>query len=172
MIGKKIKSLIDSSGLKYLDVAKKLDITYQNLNRILNKESVETRYLFEIAKILNVPVISFFEDEPGGKFPAVDFEKLQKDLFDAKKRIKELEEQIEDKRQLNEFFTSKINDLLKAVMSYKWMYSDDPDFDVIFDRDDINRLCLELNYSKEKNEVINYILLHTKDIKQLNILNK
>lgn len=98
MIGKKIKSLIDASGLKYADVSKKLDISYQNLNRILNKESVETRYLFSIANILNIPVTTFFEDEPGGTAPTVDVEKLKEENVKLINRIIELEEQLIDKK--------------------------------------------------------------------------
>lgn len=107
MIGKKIKSLIDASGLKYLEVAKKLDITYQNLNRILNKDSVETRYLFEIAKILNVPVTAFFENELGLKSPIVDIEKLKKENEELKKKVDKLEAEKDNLNLLIEFIKNK-----------------------------------------------------------------
>jgi len=96
MIGKKIKSLIEESGLKYADISQQLGISYQNLNRILNKESVETRYLFEIAKILNIPVISFFEDEPGGKMPYFDVDKILKENEKLKEMIEEKDHKISD----------------------------------------------------------------------------
>ena len=98
MIGNKIKSSIEDSNFTFTQIAEKLGITYQYLFKIFSKESVETSYLFKIANILNISVTDFFEDEPGGKTPVIDAEKLKSENLTLKRRVDELDEQLKDKR--------------------------------------------------------------------------
>ena len=57
---------------------------------------------------MNVPVTVFFEDEAGGKVPAVDVEKLKNENEGLKKRVGELEEQLEDKKYILKDLKEKI----------------------------------------------------------------
>lgn len=61
-LGAKIKSLIEASQHSVKDVAELMDTSFQNIYRILEKESVETKHLFKLAEILRIPVTQFFEE--------------------------------------------------------------------------------------------------------------
>lgn len=63
MIGEKIKSLIKTSGMSISEVARRIGTTYPNLNKILKKESVDTKYLVKIGEVLNISMNSFFLEE-------------------------------------------------------------------------------------------------------------
>ena len=62
-IGEKIKSTIEGSGLSISEVARRIGTSYQNLNKIFKKDSIESKYLEKIANVLNIPIDVFFNKE-------------------------------------------------------------------------------------------------------------
>lgn len=154
MIGKKIKSFIDASGLKYFEVAKKLDISYQNLNRILNKESIETRYLFQFAEILEIPVTAFFEAESDKMFPSTYITQQNEKIKEYQKRIKDLEEQLEDKTLLIDFFKSKTRQFVFGDLVFKLGKIENGNFEIELSKDDFESLKNNLNYPEELKEFV------------------
>ena len=102
-IGNRIKSFIEESNYSSVEVAKQMNTSYQNLYRIFNRESVETRYLIEIAKILGIPVTAFFEDVPGRSISALDWEKLNQENEGLRRQIEKLELEKENLNLLIEF---------------------------------------------------------------------
>ena len=102
-IGNRIKNFIEGSKLSSVEVAKQMNTSYQNLYRIFNRESVETRYLFELSKILNIPVTSFFENETGKKFTQIDVENLRKENEELNRKIDKLELEKDNLNLLIEF---------------------------------------------------------------------
>ena len=62
-IGKNIKSIISKSKYSAKDISSELDVSYQYLYKIFNSESVDTKYLFKLSEILDVPVTAFFPEE-------------------------------------------------------------------------------------------------------------
>ncbi len=65
MIGDRIKKLIEESRYSVPQVAERLNMTNQNLYKILKKESVDSNLLFDLSKLFGVPISYFFEDENG-----------------------------------------------------------------------------------------------------------
>jgi len=66
MVGYKIKHIIKKSDFSVKHVAKKIGMTHQNLYRLLKKESIESKHLERIAKLLDVPVGYFFNENNTG----------------------------------------------------------------------------------------------------------
>lgn len=154
MIGKKIETLVETAGLKKMDVAHKLGITYQNLNRIFKKDSIETSYLFKFAEILNVPVMLFFEDEPGGISPAVDINELQNRIEILEAENKNLKTQLEDNQLLIKFFKSKARHFLFSDLTFKLFKSEGEGFEVELSDEDFQTLREEFNYPEKVKEFI------------------
>ena len=162
MIGKNIKTVIDASGMSYSQVADMLDITYQYLFKIFNKDSVETRYLFEIAKILNIPVVKFFEGEPGGISPVINVNDLQLKIEKLTKRVNELEKSLEKSEELIEFYKDRINELVMGIVSYKFFLPEDTSLDLTFYGPEYEELFKKVGYSKEKTDYVLKILSESK----------
>jgi len=111
MIGNKIKSLIEQSPLTFSEVAEALNMTYVNLFRIFNKESVETKHLEAIAKIINVPITAFFNE-------ASENDSLLSDLQEKEEEIATLWKQLETERKYNKFLEGQI-DMYKGIVDDK-----------------------------------------------------
>lgn len=62
-IGNNIKSIIFKSIYSAKDISEKLGVSYQYLYKIFNSENVDTKYLFKLAEILDIPVTAFFPEE-------------------------------------------------------------------------------------------------------------
>jgi len=62
-IGERVKKLINKSPFSINDVAIKIGTSNQNLYKILRKDSIESRYLEQIADVLNISIMQFFVDE-------------------------------------------------------------------------------------------------------------
>ena len=60
-IGSEIDKLLHAKGVKKKDFAKMLEMTEQNLSKILKKDSIDAALLEKIAKTLNVSPIYFFD---------------------------------------------------------------------------------------------------------------
>ncbi len=118
-IGNKIKFFIEESKLSSVEVAKQMKTSYQNLYRIFNRVSVETRYLFELSKILNIPVTSFFEDEQGIKFTSIDREKLLKENEENKIIFDKLLEYV----HLDNYLTGFIEEYIYDNITFDWFKS-------------------------------------------------
>jgi len=63
IIGEKIKQLIDKSGFSVPEIAKKFNMSEQNLYQMLKKDSISTKHLLEFSKFIKVPVGYFFDKE-------------------------------------------------------------------------------------------------------------
>jgi transcriptional regulator with XRE-family HTH domain len=59
-MGEIIKEVIKESKYSVNDIAKKLGVTPQNLYRIFKKDSLETKYLEQLAEVLEIEIIDFF----------------------------------------------------------------------------------------------------------------
>lgn len=105
IIGKRIKTLIEISNIPLKQIASEMGMTYQNLFKIFRKDSVDSRFLFQLASFLNIPIEDFFntlqtefhEDFVGEAVFLRDVMKAQKD------RIEELESIIGDKQEIISF---------------------------------------------------------------------
>ena len=63
-IGKKAKMIRIEKGLSQIEVAKRLDVAQTHLSNIENGRShVSLKKLFELANVLECPVVSFFKFE-------------------------------------------------------------------------------------------------------------
>jgi len=108
-IGKVIKSLVEKSDFNSSVIASKLGISYQNLYKIYNKESVETHYLFEISEILNVHISAFFNLPQKGWVSESEINKLNKEISRLQDKIKDVEEQLEEKKLFLKFILKDEN---------------------------------------------------------------
>jgi len=61
-VGNRIRSIVFASKFSPKEISIKLGISYQYLFKIFNSENVDTKYLFQLAEILNIPVTSFFSE--------------------------------------------------------------------------------------------------------------
>ena len=62
MVGEKIKQLITVSGKSVENIAEALNMSPQNLYKMLKKDSIDTKHLSKLSKLLNVPIDFFFDD--------------------------------------------------------------------------------------------------------------
>jgi transcriptional regulator with XRE-family HTH domain len=62
-VGKKMKMFSEQSTLSIGEIAQKMGTTYQNLYKIFGKESIDSRHLINLSKVLGIPVSHFFEEE-------------------------------------------------------------------------------------------------------------
>lgn len=62
-VNQRILNYIDEKGIKSVDLAKKLDMSKQNLSRILNADDMKVSQLLSISKILEVSPTTFLSDE-------------------------------------------------------------------------------------------------------------
>lgn len=62
-IGNRIQQLVEDSGLSVTGFAKKINRGREHVYTIFKKENIDTGLLIEIAKVLSVPVVCFFDEE-------------------------------------------------------------------------------------------------------------
>lgn len=62
-IGETVKKFIEDSKFSVNDIAEKIGTSNQNLYKILKKDSIETKYLEQIADVLQINIINFFITE-------------------------------------------------------------------------------------------------------------
>lgn len=95
---KQIEIISEAKGINIRVLAEKANVAFSGLYRSIKENTIKASTLERIAEILEVPISVFFEDELGGTAPAVDVEKLREENDKLKNRIKELVEQLGDKR--------------------------------------------------------------------------
>ena len=62
IIGEKIKKKIIEARFSVNEIAKRLNTTSQNMYKIFKKDSVESKYLEQIAEILEITISDFFNE--------------------------------------------------------------------------------------------------------------
>jgi len=63
----KIKILSEKKKITLTDIANKIDMSYQNLNRCIRENKIQAQDLEKISSVLKVPVSYFFDEVgPGG----------------------------------------------------------------------------------------------------------
>ena len=62
MIGKKIKNLIDSSPKTQIEISEMLGISRPTLQRLFERENVDTKILFSLCEKFDVDMSYFFDD--------------------------------------------------------------------------------------------------------------
>ena len=121
-IGKKIKALIDESKLSAADVALIMRTSSQNLYRLFSRESVETKYLFQIAEIIDVPVTAFFEDQIEKGNLGQLLNQKDNEINDLKEEILKLQEKVDDKKRIIEYLDGEVGELRELRAKYQDIY--------------------------------------------------
>lgn len=103
MIGNRIQNLIRQKRININQVAEKLNITKQQIYNIFKKEHIDTSYLFQFAEILDISPEFLLVGDKEGNFETRAVKDLKNEVESLKKRITELEEQLNDKSQIIEF---------------------------------------------------------------------
>jgi hypothetical protein len=104
-IGESIKAAIENSPFSVSEVAIAINTTSQNLYKLFKKDNVDTKYLVEIARVIDIPVSSFFDNSQSSKFSFDETEnnlliKYKNENEVMHKRILELEDNLEHKSML------------------------------------------------------------------------
>jgi len=100
MIGEKIQAIAKEKRIPASEIADMMNITVQHLYKLFKKESIESRYIFQFAEILNVPADVLLVGEKADNLSATVTNELKNEIKRLKERIAELEEQLEDKNQI------------------------------------------------------------------------
>jgi transcriptional regulator with XRE-family HTH domain len=103
MLGDRIQSLAKRKRISVSEIADRMNVTVQHVYKLFKKDSMETRYLFQFAEILDVSPDVLLMGADGGDFSTRAVSELQKEIAQLKKRIAELEEQLADKNQVLDF---------------------------------------------------------------------
>ena len=61
MTGKELKEILDNLGVRYNDLAAKLEMSQQNVSASLKVNDIKTGYIERIAHAIHVPVIYFYD---------------------------------------------------------------------------------------------------------------
>jgi len=85
-IGKRIKELVNNSTYSVKDIADKMGTSYQNVYRIFGKESVETKFLFSLAELLEIPVSYFFQEHVVADTKKM-LETIVKDVYEKRQEV-------------------------------------------------------------------------------------
>ena len=59
----KIKSLLQKRNMTQKELCQQIDMSDQNLRQIFKRDSLETKHLFNISKVLDVPISYFFDEK-------------------------------------------------------------------------------------------------------------
>lgn len=97
MIGEKIRQLIESqSNYTKKEVAEKIQTSETNLQLLMKRESVETKYLESLCKIFGVPMTFFFdENTPTSKKASPESRKFGDDVLEfLKEQLRQKDAQI------------------------------------------------------------------------------
>ncbi len=113
-IGKNIKSIISNSKFSAKEISVKLDVSYQYLYKIFNSENVDTKYLFQLAEILNVPVTAFFGDDTTSA-DKTKVEQLENNYNDLKAQFDKLHEKSELYKILSESISREASAYLTII---------------------------------------------------------
>ena len=129
-ISKNIRRIYKTKGLTIEKLALKLGLTQSGLSRMLTTDDFKVSTLEKIAKALDVPVISFFDDKVVMDFVSNNIGKQnkQKDIIvDLKKQIEQLEKEnsmlLELKnqgKQIENFKTSQIENFVGNGITSLW----------------------------------------------------
>jgi transcriptional regulator with XRE-family HTH domain len=113
----KIKNLSEKKGMLLKDLAEKISMSYQNLNRCIRENKISANDLEALAEILGVPVSYFFDEKESleGKKIIQNGNQNQalsnnhnsntnatKELEDCKKEVEHLKERLKDKEEMIE----------------------------------------------------------------------
>lgn len=116
-----IRDLAFSKKIKLAEIAAKCDITQQGLNALINSNSTKVETLEKIAKVLNVPISTFFGEEqamvadniaPYGITKIADDE-LQQENEKLKAKNAELEKQVKVLFEMIDMLQSQIDKIKK-----------------------------------------------------------
>ncbi|WP_338815184.1 helix-turn-helix domain-containing protein [Bernardetia sp. Wsw4-3y2] len=77
MLGKKIKKLIDNSDISQTKVALELNISRPTLQRLFERDTIETALLIRLCEIFNVELSYFFTELEGVELPEVKKEVVE-----------------------------------------------------------------------------------------------
>lgn len=111
-LGSIIKDFIDRSPFSVNEVAESIGTTPQNLYKLFKKESLDTKYLEDISRVIGIPVSNLFNE----MFNTTNISnadennlliKLKNENESLKKRISELAEQLEDKKMIIDFLKER-----------------------------------------------------------------
>jgi transcriptional regulator with XRE-family HTH domain len=103
MLGDRIQSLAKRKRISVSEIADRMNVTVQHVYKLFKKDSMETRYLFQFAEILDVSPDVLLMGADGGDFSTRAVSELQKEIAQLKKRIAELEDQLADKTQILDY---------------------------------------------------------------------
>ena len=118
-VGKRIKTMIDESKYSAKEIAEKMGTSFQNVYRLFEKESVETKHLFKIAEALGIQISQFFEEESRNDLTE-EIKKLKGEIQSNIETITQLQNQIKIFEKLvksNETLIRQNKLLLKQVSS-------------------------------------------------------
>lgn len=118
MSGEELKPYLTAIDVSYANIARKLDMSAQNFDKMLKVKDIKTGLIERLSKIYNKPVSWFFDEKETPKVKVEAFNDslnlgntlavgepdtilkeitlLQKLLFEKDERIKELKERIEE----------------------------------------------------------------------------
>lgn len=135
----KIRDLCNTHKLSLKELSEKIGLTQTGLQNVLKNNSTSIETLEKIASVLHVPVSYFFEEEIKVS-ENKDFEALEK-------RIKELEEQLEDKKKIIElmefvsineefaYYMAKEDDIYNTkedLIPFKYAHLSIPELDILY----------------------------------------
>ncbi|MCX6285547.1 MAG: helix-turn-helix transcriptional regulator [Bacteroidetes bacterium] len=150
---KKILELCNKRGITIADLASKINVNKATLYRSINSGEIKLTNLRKIANAFEVP-ISFFFDEAS----MLDQELSKVEIASLKKKIIELEEILEDKKELISFYKGKINEIIDGDL--KGVKQDSRRIELIWEdttqkiEETYSDLCLEEELLAEKNHTI------------------
>ncbi len=102
----KIKELLKKKNLTQRDFAKELDVTLTTVSNYLTKKTkIDIETFIKISKVLGVPMGYFFEDNLVNT----------KEVELLKNRITELEDKLNDKKTITDFYTNNTDMLISAI---------------------------------------------------------
>ncbi|MHC1777548.1 MAG: hypothetical protein AB9834_19275 [Lentimicrobium sp.] len=138
-IGKKMKMFSEQSTLTIGEIAQRMETTYQNLYKMFGKESIDSRHLINLSKILEIPVSQFFEEESRDEL-SKEIKSLRGQLQSKDEIIAQLQKQNSILNKLvkaNEIIIQKqetINDLVKlyGVEPVNSLDPSDPSFEKLY----------------------------------------
>lgn len=128
MTGEKLRSILLSIDESFASVARKLNMTAQNLDGILKTKDIKTGLIERLSIIYNKPVSYFFDETSnidihteGDLSPAFNTGDISYVLSDAvlAERIKNLETRIVEKDKLIDEKNARIDDLKERISELK-----------------------------------------------------
>lgn len=102
-----LKQLLTTKKINIPTLAKEIGMSKPGLYIAIEKERLTIEILEKIAQALDVPVTIFFNLSRVDWVPVSEVDKLNNEITRLQNRLKEVEEQLEDKRLIIEFIKEK-----------------------------------------------------------------